>query len=74
MTRIEFLKKIFLMYQKCFDKSNAHIWADAYTQVLPDGTDFDKLFHKVLITHDSIDKAPTPKFLHDLIKPYNPRG
>lgn len=74
MNRTQFLQNLFAMYQKCFDKNNIQVWANAYKQVLPEDTDFDKLFYKVLVTHDSVDKAPTPKFLHDLIRPYNPRG
>lgn len=73
MTRSDFLKKIFTLYKRCFDEENAQTWLDAYKMVLPEEENYDELFRKVLITHDSISQAPTPKFLYDLLKPYNPR-
>ena len=65
MDRNEFIERIFTMFPLTFNENNIPYWTEAYESVLIGSINYDKLFHFMIMEHNNMSAAPSPKWLND---------
>ena len=65
MDRNGFIERLFTMFPLNFNENNIPYWSEAYESVLTGSINYDKLFHFMIMEHNNMSAAPSPKWFAD---------
>lgn len=66
MDRTAFLERLFTMFPLNFNENNIPYWMEAYEAVLNSSMiNYDKLFKFMIMEHNNMSAAPSPKWFAD---------